>query len=114
VDDEPQIREIIKQYFSTIGLIVLEAGDGQAAFDLFNKEPIDLVISDIRMPILNGLDLLRLIKLKSPDTPVILMTGYQPTRSQELAMTTKADGYLIKPFSLIHLKNIVTQYLRQA
>ncbi|MCB5230027.1 MAG: response regulator [Candidatus Cloacimonas sp.] len=111
VDDEPHIRATINEYFTIMKYNVLEAGNGEEAFNIFNKNTVDLVITDIRMPIMNGIQLLRSIKMQSPDTPVILMTGYQPTRSQELSMTHKADGYLIKPFSLVHLKDLIVKHL---
>jgi len=111
VDDEIQIREIITEFLQTYNFDVLEAANGEEALKEFSKCKVELVITDIRMPVMNGLQLLRAVKQNPPKTPVILMTGYQPTKSQELAMTTKADGYLMKPFSLLNLRDSIQKIL---
>ena len=114
VDDEVQIRQIIAEFLLGFNFAVLEAGNGEEAIELITGEKVDLVITDIRMPLMNGLQLLREVKLLAPKTPVILMTGYQPTKSQELAMTTRADGYLIKPFSLVSLRDCIKSVLPES
>ncbi len=90
-----------------------EAANGKEALDVFLKEQIDMVISDIRMPVMNGIELMRLIKSYSPRTPVLMMSGYRPTGSQQKAMATKADGYILKPFDLYKLKTTLHQVIKK-
>jgi CheY-like chemotaxis protein len=112
VDDEENIREIISEFLQTLGYNVVEAANGEEAIIACSKTKFDLIISDIRMPKMNGLKLLKAIKTYMPQMPVILMTGYQPTKTQEESLTTKADGYLLKPFSLNSLRQSILKVFR--
>lgn len=112
VDDEEGIRSVLTDFLTGLNFNVIEAVNGKEALDLFKRERVDLVISDIKMPVMSGLDLLKWIKSISPKTPVLIITGYKPTKAQEDAMNTKADGYLIKPFELERLKLTIKQHIR--
>lgn len=112
VDDDPMIRSLLNDFLSGLNFDVVEAEEGQAALDYFRKNRVDLVISDVKMPGMSGMILLKWIKSISPKTPFLIITGYQPTKAQEQAMATKADGYLIKPFELHRLKAIISQFIR--
>jgi len=112
VDDEEMIRNILNEFLTGLGFEVVEAKDGREALTIFRKQRIDMVVSDIRMPGMSGLDLLKWVKSISPKTPVLIITGFKPTKAQEDAMHTKADGYLIKPFELERLKLTIRQFLR--
>jgi DNA-binding NtrC family response regulator len=111
VDDDTMIRSLLNEFLTGLGFNVIEAADGKEGLDIFKRESIDLVISDIRMPGMSGMDLLKWIKSISPKTSVLMITGYRPSRAQEDAMSTKADGYLIKPFELERLKLTIRQFL---
>jgi len=112
VDDEDSIREIIKEFLETLGYNVVEAADGEEAILECSKHKFDMVITDIRMPKMNGLKLLKNLKTYMPDLPVILMTGYQPSKAQEESLSAKADGYLLKPFSLNSLRQAIVKVFR--
>lgn len=112
VDDEEHIREIISEFLQAFGYNVITAENGEEALKACSKTSFDLVITDIRMPKMNGLKLLKALKSHLPDLPVILMTGYQPTKAQEETMTTKADNYLMKPFSLNTLRQSILKVLK--
>ena len=112
VDDDDGIRAILTDFLTGLNYNVIEAVNGKEGLDIFKRERVDLVISDIKMPIMSGLDLLKWIKSISPKTPVLMITGYRPTKAQEDAMATKADGYLIKPFELQRLKAEIGQHIR--
>ncbi len=77
-DDELPILNFVQRALSAKGYSVLTASDGGQALQLFNsaKTPIDLVLSDIKMPIMDGIALALAVKSKAPAIPVILMTGY--------------------------------------
>eukprot|EP01156_Anaeramoeba_ignava_P009913 Anaeramoba_ignava/a478447_17.p4 GENE.a478447_17~~a478447_17.p4 ORF type:complete len:122 (+),score=7.63 a478447_17:1950-2315(+) len=112
VDDEENIREIISEFLQTLGYNVVEASNGEEAIIACSKTKFHLIISDIRMPKMNGLKLLKAIKTYMPDLPVILMTGYQPSKAQEESLSTKADGYLLKPFSLNSLRQSILKIFK--
>ena len=112
VDDEEEIREIIREFLETLGYNVVEAANGEEAIIAISKTQFNLVITDIRMPKMNGLKLLRNIKTYKPSLPVILMTGYQPSKTQEQNLSARADGYLLKPFSLNSLRQAILKVFK--
>ena len=85
------------------GYEVFEAGDGQEALDLFHRETPDLVLLDIQLPILNGLEVLKVIR-KTSSVPVLMLTAFHDEDYKLTAFGELADGYLEKPFSLSLLK----------
>lgn len=102
-DDVREIRDLLRIFLDPHFDVIL-ARNGEEAWELFNSEKPDLVISDIVMPRINGYDLCRRIKLQSfsPDTPVLLITG--ATSDKELAdgfwkVAAESDGFISKPFS---------------
>ena len=111
VDDEDQIKEIIKTSLDLLGYRTACADDGVQALEEFKKQKFDLVISDIRMPNMNGLALLKAIKLYSPSTPMIMMSGYVLSPEQKDSLSSQADAYLTKPFSLHSLIKTVQNQL---
>jgi CheY-like chemotaxis protein len=112
VDDEDNIREIITEFLQTLGYNVVEASNGEDALLACTRTKFDLVISDIRMPKMNGIKLLKSLKTYMPDLPIILMTGYQPSKMQEDNLSVKADGYLLKPFSLTSLRQTILKVFK--
>ncbi len=112
VDDEENIREIISEFLQSFNYYVVEAANGEEALTACTKTDFNLIITDIRMPKMNGLKLLKTIKTLRPDIPVILMTGYEPSKSQEESLDIKADGYLLKPFSLNSLRQSILKIFK--
>jgi len=100
VDDEEAIRGTLNEYFSTIGYEVVEAGDGAEALEKFVPGHFDCVISDLSMPTVGGLDLLKRIKLLDADVPFLIVTGYPGIDSAINAMKEGAYDYLTKPFRM--------------
>ena len=76
VDDEPGIRKVVGIALMDFGYAVLEAANGDEGLEIFRREKPPVVITDIRMPGMDGLDLLRAIKAEAPETEVILVTGH--------------------------------------
>jgi DNA-binding NtrC family response regulator len=98
VDDEPMIRETLGTLLRMVGYLPVLAGDGNEAFSVFLQDTFDLVLSDIRMPGSDGVELLKKIKDAKPAIPVLLMTGYSDIdRSQ--AIELGAADLIRKPFS---------------
>ncbi len=100
VDDEPDLREILKEEFTFEGADVSEAKNGNEAFQIIQQKPIELVLSDIRMPGGDGVSLLRNIKAKHLSYPsVILITGFADISASD-AYEIGAEGFFAKPFQL--------------
>lgn len=97
-DDEPSMRGMLSQLLQEEGYQVIEAGSGDDALAKFKQYPCPLVITDIRMPGLNGIELLQEIKRMNPGTLVIIITSHASTDSVLTALRAGAYDYLTKPF----------------
>lgn len=112
VDDESGIRDGLRVSLEQLGYDVETAESGERALYQFKKNPgISFVISDYKMPGMDGFDVLKEIKKQSPDTPVILMTGFGSIHHAVEAMQRGADDYLAKPFSFADLEKIIDKRL---
>ena len=102
-EDDAIIREGICAYLSEFNYKTIEACDGREALSNFESNKIDLVILDIQIPFINGLDILRKIRKKS-NLPVLILTAFSDEEFKITAFSNLADGYIEKPFSLPVLK----------
>ena len=98
VDDEPQVCEVIANLFSTRGYSCQTAGSGQEALSIFQKFHPQVVLSDVVMPNMNGLDVARYILQSSPEIAVILMTGTESMDMAIQALRLGVSDFLLKPF----------------
>jgi len=112
VDDEEHIREIVSEYLQGLGYEVVEAANGELALATCAEQHFDLVVTDIRMPKMNGLDLLSALKAQNETRPVILMTGYDLSKNEVEGLNYKADGYVLKPFNLDKIRQQVELLLK--
>ena len=99
VDDEPLKRITLQIELSELGFEVFEAADALAARRIFDSKPVDVVVSDVRLPGANGLDLLEHVKQARPDVGVILMTAYASVDTAVQAIKRGAYDYITKPFT---------------
>lgn len=104
VDDERKMAVVLETAFQQAGYEVTIAGSGEDALAKFRENPVPLVITDLKMPDISGIDVLEAIKKLSPDTEIILMTAYATAQTAVEAMKKGAYDYVIKPFSLEELK----------
>lgn len=111
VDDEEVIRELCAKALSDYR--VVEAENGQTALELLNHENFDLILVDVMMPIMNGLDLLMQIKERDPDQLVIIMTGYADKEIILRALKADADDFIQKPLNLLQLKSTIEKALEK-
>lgn len=100
VDDESEFRELVARRFQKRGLKVAEAGDGMQALQYLEKNEVDVVILDIKMPRMNGLETLQEIKKRHSLVEVILLTGHGSVESGIQGMGYGAYDYVMKPFNL--------------
>ena len=99
VEDDKNIREGVADFLSEFGYNTVEASDGREALAKFDEQDIGLVILDIQMPYINGLEVLKEIRKRSK-LPVLMLTAFSDEEYKIDAYTSLADGYLEKPFSL--------------
>ncbi|RJP18259.1 MAG: sigma-54-dependent Fis family transcriptional regulator [Candidatus Abyssobacteria bacterium SURF_5] len=107
VDDEVKMRRVLQLFFEDSGYVVDQAENGEEALQELDSSRPDLVICDMRMPRMNGMELLRRIKLKSPELPVILMTAYGEVKTAVEAMKLGAESYVTKPLDMEELRILV-------
>ena len=111
VDDEPQMLIAVNETIRRLGYGVTTAGSGMEALRRLKEKYYGLVITDMRMPEVSGLDLLRRIKNLAPQTPVVLLTAYGTVQNAVDAMREGAFDYLLKPFDAEALENVVRRAL---
>ena len=98
VDDELDIVKVVRAYLEQSGFRVITAGDGQLALAAFRHERPDLVILDLNLPLIDGLDVCRTIRRES-NTPVIMLTARVEETDRLIGLEIGADDYIVKPFS---------------
>lgn len=114
VDDEGAIRYSVSKTLQRVGYNVTEAASGEEALDSMKKHHYDVVLTDIRMPGLTGVELLKRIKEQAPDAIVILMTGYASLGTAVEALRLGAHDYLIKPSSSQDIRQSVARGVERA
>lgn len=112
VDDEPRIVEAVGDYLRSAGFSVTTAGDGETAVALARARPPDLVLLDLGLPGLDGLDVARALRRTSA-VPIIMLTARREETDRVLGLELGADDYLVKPFSLRELVARVRAVLRR-
>jgi len=113
VDDEELYRRALERILGRVGHDVLTARDASEALRVVSAQPVDLVLSDIQMPGINGLELIRQIHDVAPDLPCIVVTGYGSAEQSVEALRAGAFWYLEKPFDQGHL-DVVRRLVEQA
>ena len=113
VDDETAVRASLRKAVAQEGLIVEEARSGEEALGMLSRLPFELVLTDIRMEGVSGLDLLAQIRNRWPDTEVILLTGYASLESAIQALRQGAHDYLVKPASIHEVRASVREGLEK-
>ncbi len=108
VDDEKSMRDFLKILLAKEGYDVIVASDGEQALGALDGNQIDLVISDIRMPGISGLDLLAKIKDETEDIPVIMITAFASPNDAVQAMKNGAYDYISKPFNVDEIKSVIS------
>ena len=114
VDDEGANRYSVSKTLQKVGYMVSEAADGEQALEIIQRQTFDVVLTDIRMPGLDGVELLRRIKEESPDIIVILMTAYASLGTAVEALRLGAHDYLIKPSSSQDIRQSVARGVERA
>ena len=109
VDDDPGQRSLLASHLGARGFAVRAAHSGAAALELIRKTPFELIISDVRMPGMSGLEMLERVRASHPTLPVLMVTGYADIRDAVGAMRDGALDYLAKPIDLDELLDLARQ-----
>jgi signal transduction histidine kinase len=109
VDDEKHFREILAKRLAQRGIVSLQASDGEEALRLLEKKPVDVIVMDVKMPRMNGIETLRHVKERYPATEVIMLTGHASTRDGVDGIKSGAFDYLTKPIEFEQLLRKIRQ-----
>jgi DNA-binding NtrC family response regulator len=113
VDDEPNICQVLSAVLRKDGHEVEVSRDGEEALALLERTPVDLLITDVIMNNVSGVELLQRVQAASPQTPVVMMTAYGTIKSAVDAIKLGAFDYLAKPFDMDQMKSVVRKALAQ-
>lgn len=112
IDDEPQIRRVMRSTLSTHGYLITEAKSGEEGVESARKERPDLVLLDMNMPGMGGLEACKEIR-RSSEAPIIMLTVRNAERDKVLALDAGADDYVVKPFGIEELLARIRSALRR-
>lgn len=112
IDDEPQIRRVLRATLSTHGYEIAEAKTGEEALEWLRKQPPDLVLLDMNMPGMGGVEACREIR-RASDAPIIMLTVRNAERDKVAALDAGADDYVVKPFGIEELLARIRAALRR-
>ena len=113
VDDEEAIRQMLREYFESEGFEVLEAADGTTAIEIARRERFEVVLTDLKMPDVDGLKVVDEIGRIRPDAVALIFTGYPSAETAARAVGLGCRGYITKPINLRHLRYLISWDLIQ-
>jgi DNA-binding NtrC family response regulator len=111
VEDEAKMRRVLELHLGEQGYVVHSAADAETGLQILNREKIDLVVTDFKLPGMNGLEFLQAVKRVNALLPVVVMTAYGSVESAVEAMKAGASDYVLKPFSLEELVLVISKEL---
>ena len=111
VDDEAVIREVLEKILKKGGFNVAIVNSAKMALNHLKSHRINLLISDIKMPEMSGLELLKMVKLRHPEIAIIIMTAYGDSYSVKDALLMGADEYITKPFKAEELSLVIERVI---
>jgi DNA-binding NtrC family response regulator len=111
IEDEAKMRRLLELNLGDDGFKTLSAGDAETGLKLLDSEPVDLVLTDLKLPGMNGLELLHLAKQQNQARPIVVMTAFGSVETAVEAMKAGASDYVLKPFSLTEIRMVVRKEL---
>ena len=109
IEDDEEMRSLLKDFFEEEGFETDSVSNGADALRKLSKDHFDLVITDIRMPGLTGLDILPRMRRLKPETPIIVMTAYGSDDVRRRSLERGATAYLEKPIPLSKLRTLIRE-----
>jgi len=113
VDDEPRLRQVLVHLMRNDGFRCFEAGNGLEAIEVLQRQPVTLIMSDLRMPRMDGIELLKQVRARWPDTAMVLITAVADVEVAVSCLAIGAMDYLTKPFHLEEVRARVKQALEK-
>lgn len=113
VDDEQSLRQVLELVFREESYTVRTAFNGIQALEMLEAEPADVILTDVRMPDMDGIELLRNVRERNPDVGVVLMTAHSSVETARDAFKLGADDFIEKPFDVEELKVIIAKTLEK-
>lgn len=107
VDDQEMVRGLCQQVITGLGFRAILAESGEEALELLDRNAVDIVLADLKMPGMSGIELLERVKARNPRLEVVIMTGYASVPSAVQAMKLGASDYIVKPFSPEEMKLVI-------
>ena len=114
VDDEPNVRLVFRTALESTGYLVTEAADGSAALQQLHKVPTDLILLDLKMPGMDGMETLERLRLERSEIPVVVVTAHGSVPDAVAAMKLGAVDFLPKPVSPVSLRAVVASVCARA
>lgn len=111
VEDEPKMRRLLEISLGEEGHAIHTAPDAETGLKCFQREEIHLVLTDLKLPGMNGLEFLREVKQWNPSVPIVVMTAFGSVETAVEAMKAGASDYVLKPFSMAEMKLVVRKEL---
>jgi DNA-binding NtrC family response regulator len=111
VEDEAKMRRLLELDLGEEGFTTLSAGDAETGLKLLHENTVDLVVTDLKLPGMNGLDFLQAVKHQNAALPVIVMTAFGTVETAVEAMKAGASDYVLKPFSLAEMRMVIHKEL---
>jgi DNA-binding response OmpR family regulator len=113
VDDEPNVRLMFRTTLAAIGAEIMTADDGEAALDRLDRTSFDLVLLDLKMPRMDGMETLRRLRERGDDTPVVIVTAHGDVPHAVEAMKLGAIDFLSKPLAPTMLRKVATEVIER-
>ena len=113
VDDEEALRTVLSSELTSEGYDVQAAADGQEAISELEKGTFDLVLLDIKMPRMNGFEVLKYVKEKHPKTKVVMLTGFADLKNALESKKLGAEDFVSKPYDLVDLLTTIERVLNE-
>src|SRR5579872_4781419 len=111
VEDEAKMRRLLELDLADAGLHTISAPDAETGLKLSRENHVDLIVTDLKLPGLNGLDFLQMVKRDHASIPIIVMTAFGTVETAVDAMKKGASDYVLKPFSLTEMRMVVLKEL---
>src|SRR6185312_2534465 len=111
VEDEPRMRRLLEISLGEDGHTVQTVDDAETGLRSLHKDAIDLILTDLKLPGMNGLDFLEQVKELDPSVPVVVMTAYGSVETAVEAMKAGASDYVLKPFTMAEMKLVINKEL---
>ncbi len=112
VDDNPNMSSLLSEMLEIFEFESKRAGNGQEALTILGDDKFSMVITDLRMPEMSGSELLKNIKEKYPELPVVVISGYNLAEEEDTLMANLADGFINKPFKMVDIENLLNKFFK--